>query len=57
MQNPADERRGYMKQMVGSISKTLLVMFTLMLLFSAMGVAFSHAEEKEGISKAVFYVA
>ena len=46
-----------MKQMVGSISKTLLVMFTLMLLFSAMGVAFSHAEEKEGISKAVFYVA
>jgi hypothetical protein len=45
-----------MKQMNGSITKSL-VMSAMIFLLLVTGSVFSHAEEKAGVSKAVFYVA
>ena len=45
-----------MKQMTGSVSRTVLAMSAMLFLIIAIGSAFSHAEEKADVSKAVFYV-
>ena len=46
-----------MKQMTRSISHQLFVLSAMLFLFLATGTPVSHAEEKTGVSKAVFYVA